>query len=267
MSSPADTFGEFAEHYDAYTDHPLYEQWILGIEQLAREHGLAGRRVLDAGCGTGKSFLPLLELGYSVTGFDPVPAMLDRAAAKAAGRAQLVVADLRDLPVLGSFDLVLCLNDICNYLADPDDLRAAVSGLAANLAPGGLVVMDANTLAAFRTVFASTHRREAGGSVFIWEGGADESFAEGDVASVALEIFAPGDDGRYSRLVSPHVQRHHPRPLVESAFEEAGLDLVAALGQHNDGRRDPFADESSHFKTLYVARRAHATHAEEVSTT
>jgi putative phosphoribosyl transferase len=56
--------------------------------------------------------------------------MVERAAAKARGRAALHVCDMRALPVLGSFDLVLCLDDSLNHLLDVQDVRAALRGIA-----------------------------------------------------------------------------------------------------------------------------------------
>ena len=38
---------------------------------------VAGESVLDIGCGTGASIVPLLEKGLDVTGIDPSPYMLD----------------------------------------------------------------------------------------------------------------------------------------------------------------------------------------------
>jgi SAM-dependent methyltransferase len=266
QSSPQAAFGDFADHYDAYTEHPLYARWIVGLEALARRHGLTGRRVLDAGCGTGKSFLPLLDLGYEVTGCDASEAMLAHARRKAGGRARLVAADLTNLPRLGRFDLVVCLNDVCNYLASPGALRAALRGMAANLRPGGLLLLDANTPAAYRTVFAEVHRRERDGRVFVWDGSDQQAFEPGSAVEVALEVFARRADGAYDRLVSRHRQRHHPRELLLDAFRYAGLAVEATYGQHNDGRRDPVLDEAAHFKAIYFGRRR-SDPAEEVSLT
>ena len=122
-----------------------------GLLGLAYGHGLSGRRVLDAGCGTGKSFLPLLERGFEVTACDQSPAMLELAAAKAAGRVTLHLSDLRTLEPIGEFDLITCLDDVANYLTEPDDLTAALAALAQNLRPNGLLLFDANTLRAIAT--------------------------------------------------------------------------------------------------------------------
>ena len=40
---------------------------------------------------------------------------------------------MRELPVLGSFELVWALNDAANYLLGDDDLAKALTAMAANL--------------------------------------------------------------------------------------------------------------------------------------
>src|SRR5918999_1163154 len=95
-----------APFYDELTAAYDYESWLDGLEALALEHGLAGRRLLDVACGTGKSFLPMLRRGYEVTACDLSPAMVALAREKAPpGEADLLVADMRELPRLGEFDL------------------------------------------------------------------------------------------------------------------------------------------------------------------
>src|SRR5919109_3887558 len=112
-----------AASYDAFTAHHRYDEWTATLEELAREAGLRGRRLLDVACGTGKSFLPFLERGYDVTACDLSPAMAAIAARKAGGRARVEVHDMRSLPRLGAFDLVCCLDDAANYLHEPAELR------------------------------------------------------------------------------------------------------------------------------------------------
>src|SRR5215210_3637169 len=86
-----------AADYDAFTAHHDYERWTATLEALARRHGASGHRLLDLACGTGKSFLPFLRRGYSVTACDISPAMTRRARAKAGSRADVLERDVREL--------------------------------------------------------------------------------------------------------------------------------------------------------------------------
>jgi SAM-dependent methyltransferase len=59
--------------------HPQDERWWRLFEVLVREGDLAGRRVLDVGCGTGRWAAALGERGATVWGVDSSPEMVARA--------------------------------------------------------------------------------------------------------------------------------------------------------------------------------------------
>jgi SAM-dependent methyltransferase len=192
-------YDAMAPSYDAFTAHHRYDEWTATLEQLAREAGLRGRRLLDVACGTGKSFLPFLERGYAVTACDLSPRMAAIATAKAAGRAPVSVHDVRSLPRLGEFDLVCCLDDALNYLHEPAELRAALAAIAANLAPGGVLVFDTNTLLTYRTFFATTSVIQGDGEVLVWDGQTPAGLPAGGLARAILEILRAEYDGTGSR--------------------------------------------------------------------
>src|SRR5215204_6865970 len=83
--SAAAAYDALAPFYDRFTAHHDYELWTSGLLRLARAHGFSGRRVLDAGCGTGKSFLPLLHRGFELAACDQSPAMLDMGSSEGGG--------------------------------------------------------------------------------------------------------------------------------------------------------------------------------------
>src|SRR5690349_16268572 len=113
----AAAYDVLAPYYDDYTSGYAYEPWIAAIERRAVALGLRGRRALDLACGTGNSTGPLFARGYSVRACDISARMIREARRKYREQADaFLVADMRALPALGEFDLVLCLDDAVNYL-------------------------------------------------------------------------------------------------------------------------------------------------------
>src|SRR3712207_9348177 len=74
------TYEAMAPVYDRFTGHHDYEDWTRTLEGLALAAGLRGRRLLDAACGSGKSFAPMLARGYDVTRVEISPRMPEREA-------------------------------------------------------------------------------------------------------------------------------------------------------------------------------------------
>ena len=248
------TYEVLAPYYDDFTADHDYDSWTRSLEALARDCGLRGRRLLDVACGTGKSFMPFLDRGYEVVACDVSPAMVQLAAAKAGDRARLEVCDMRALPGLGTFDLVCCIDDAVNYLLTTEELVATFAGLARNLAAGGVVLFDANSLATYRSFFASISVLVGDERVLVWEGHAPGGFAAGGLAQATVEALHRGADGSWWRERAVHHQRHHPRAEVERALREAGLEPVAVRGMRLDGTVTEDFDELDNSKAVYVAR-------------
>ena len=101
---------------------------------------LGGRRVLDAGCGTGRVALELARRGLDVVGVDVDPDMLAVARRKAPD-LPWHLADLAglDLDPAEPFDVVVMAGNVMIFV-EPGTEQAVVSSLARHLAPGGLLV-------------------------------------------------------------------------------------------------------------------------------
>lgn len=251
-----DAYRPLAPVYDLFTAHHRHDVWLDRLEALARRHGLAGRRVLDVGCGTGKSFLPLVRRGYRVTGCDISPAMLAEARRAAPAGVRLVEADMRALPDLGEFDLVTCLDDAVNYLLEPSDLEAALRSMRSVLRPGGVLVFDVNTLHTYRTTFGADAVWERDQRLFCWRGMTAADAEPAAVHEAVVEVFTRDGPGRcWIRTTVRHRQRHHPRAAVERALTRAGLTPRAVRGQSPGARLSRDADEQRHTKFVFVAQR------------
>jgi SAM-dependent methyltransferase len=247
-------YERLAPVYDDFTDGYDHDAWIDALERIARNHGANGSRVLDVACGTGKSFAPLLERGYDVWACDISPAMVERAR-RCAGvdPDRVVVADMRELPQLGAFELVTCLDDAVNYLLTVEDLASAFAGVARLLSADGVYVFDTNTLATYRAGFAPEAVLERPLAAAVWRGETTGQIESGALCTASIELAQP--DGRTG--VSRHVQRHHSERTIRHALTSAGLACRAVLGQSTGGVLHEHADEEAHTKLVYVATRAH----------
>ena len=128
--SPAQGYALWAPHY--------VETAVSALEAHAVESlglALAGRRVLDVGCGTARRLVNAREAGAAVAvGVDLTPEML----AQATNEQLLAAADVRALPVAtAAFDVVWC-RLVLGHVAD---LGAAYGELARCCAPGGVVLV------------------------------------------------------------------------------------------------------------------------------
>lgn len=128
------------ERYDRWFDTP-WGRHASGVEQAALERGagaVAGRRLLDVGCGTGRFTAGFAARGARVTGVDLDPAMLAVASTRVQG--PLVVADAHRLPFPGDvFDVTVAVT-LCEFTADPVQV---VGELARVTRPGGRIVVGA----------------------------------------------------------------------------------------------------------------------------
>lgn len=242
--------------YDDFTHHHDYEAWVSELLSYLKPLGLRGRRLLDVACGTGKSFMPLLERGWEVTGCDISPAMVELARAKAGARARISVADMRRLPRYGEFDLVWCLDDAINYLLGIEEVDQALRSMLPNLEPEhGLLLFDLNTLETYRTFFAEEVEMEINGRRLLWHGRSDPEMSSGGIAEAVFEV-EPLGGGAATIPTETHRQRHFPEAEILGSLERCGYECLEVHGLFTDGiLRRPLEDER-HSKAVYVARAA-----------
>lgn len=251
-------YDAIAPVYDDFTAHHDYRAWIGTLLRLGAAHGLRGDTALDVACGTGKSFLPMLEQGWTVLACDISPAMVELARAKVGDTVRIEVADMRELPRYGSFDLVCCLDDAVNYLLSAAELEQALRAMAANLAPAGILIFDSNTLTTYRGFFGEHIEVEMNGRRLIWDGRSGGEAEPGGICEAAfgVEPLVPGTGPQIPPEL--HRQRHHPEAEVRAALDAAGLELVALYGHHQDGVPHQPMSEEDHTKAIYIARLARA---------
>jgi len=133
-------YDSFAEAYSAETETNLINGYYARPAILDLAGDVAGRRILDAGCGSGVLFAALRDRGAIVTGFDKSAGMLEQARRRLGGDADLRVAELGSpLPFPGgAFDDVVA-SLVLHYL---EDWGPALTELRRVLKPGGRLIVS-----------------------------------------------------------------------------------------------------------------------------
>ncbi|PZG20064.1 class I SAM-dependent methyltransferase [Nonomuraea aridisoli] len=136
----ANDYDTHAEAYTAENEAGIMNAYYERPAILALAGEVAGRRILDAGCGSGPLFAELRDRGAVVTGIDSSTGMLELARKRLGDGADLQVGDLRDpLPFPdGAFDDVMA-SLVLHYL---EDWGPTLSEMRRVLSPGGRLIVS-----------------------------------------------------------------------------------------------------------------------------
>src|SRR5690606_8434043 len=87
-------YDSFAEGYTAETENNLINGYYARPAIVGLAGDVAGRQILDAGCGSGPILAALRDRGAIVTGFDSSAKMVELARRRLGADAALHVADI-----------------------------------------------------------------------------------------------------------------------------------------------------------------------------
>jgi SAM-dependent methyltransferase len=253
---PAVTYDRLAEYYDLVHAHvtddiPLYLA-------LANE---SGGPILELGCGSGRTLLPLLKAGFEAVGLDNSEAMLTRARerVRASGLENLihlVHGEMTDFNLGKRFPLVTVPFNAWMHLPSRKAQLASLSCIKQHLIPGGQLVID---LPAPSTIVDAEHD-----GAMVLEGTfacekKNESLLQFsstrlDNKQQILHVTWIYDlvraNGETRRTVVP-MPLHYLFPRqAELSLQETGLELKALWGDYD---RSPYAADSE--KLIILAEK------------
>ena len=209
-----DKFGELAHRWwDPNSEFkPLHDINPLRLGWIERACGLAGKRVLDVGCGGGLLSEGMAALGAQVTGID----LSDKALAVArlhlleSGRSveyRHIAAEALAAEMPAAFDAVTCL-EMIEHVPDP---ASVVGACAAMVKPGG-------------QVFFSTLNRNPKAYLFAVVG-----------AEYLLRLLPPGTHD-YDKFVKPSELGRQCRRAGLEVEEIVGLNYSLLTRSYSLGR-------------------------------
>ena len=130
-------YATWAQTYDGQGNRAIRAEDPVMAALLHELGPGAGRRAVDAGCGTGRHTEKLVAGGWEAVGVDGSPEMLD-VARERVPQADLREGDLRELPVEdGSAALAVCALALSHL---PD--LTAMAELGRILEPGGVLLLS-----------------------------------------------------------------------------------------------------------------------------
>lgn len=144
-------YDSFADAYAAENETSLINAYYARPAILNLAGDVAGRRILDAGCGAGTVSSALRDRGADVTGFDRSTKLVELARQRLGAETDLRVADITDpLPYPdGTFDDVIAAL-VLHYL---EDWSAPLAELRRVLRPGGRLIAAVNHPIIFKVVY------------------------------------------------------------------------------------------------------------------
>jgi 2-polyprenyl-6-hydroxyphenyl methylase/3-demethylubiquinone-9 3-methyltransferase len=196
-----------ARFWDSHGDfRPLHLLNPVRLQFIASRAPLAGRRILDVGCGGGLLSEALARAGAEVTGIDLAPGMVEVARLHAAESGLAIdyrVAPAEELALQrpAQFHVVTCM-EMLEHVPDPAAMTATLARL---LVPGG-------------ALFISTLNRNLKSFLLAIVG-----------AEYILRLIPPGTH-EYERLIRPAELARWARAAGLTLAELAGIELNPLTG-------------------------------------
>jgi len=139
-----------AENYDLYVDivcpegSALNEKLCVDFHlDLAKQYGFEG--ILDVGCGTGCTTIPLLENGYDVSSLDLSQEMINFLQSKINSKglqANLICSDMTEFKMDRKFSLAIMPRSAFIHLTDRLQQKKALQNINKNLYKGAIISLN-----------------------------------------------------------------------------------------------------------------------------
>jgi ubiquinone/menaquinone biosynthesis C-methylase UbiE len=223
-----ESFGPIAPYYDELMSSVPYRMWVGYYLLLLSQQDVHPKKLLDVCCGTGTMAEMLQREGFSMTGLDIAPGMIEAARQKAAKKKLPIryeCMDASDFELDDTYDAALSFFDSLNNIVDPARFQMALGCVARHLKPGGSFVFDLNTAFAFEQKMFTQKRLHAAAKLrYDWVGDYDP---ESRIITVSMKFWYEGTE-----FHETHVQRAYDEAEVRDMLARAGFEQVKAYNSY-----------------------------------
>lgn len=240
---------EDSEAYDAFAyayDQALGERFFRSVRKLLTRiletYPPSERTHLDLACGSALAMRFFEQRGFLSTGIDVSLPMLEIARRRA---KRLVAADMRALPLRGTFGVITCLYDSLNHLKEHDELIEAFAEVRDSMNAGSWFIFDVNDPDIYRVIWGMKEPFVADGADFHLEMATKFNSRSGVGYALVRGWALLG--GKRVEIREEHRQRAYSRDEIVQALERASLEVVEVF------EFDPYG-ESRRVKLVFVCR-------------
>ncbi len=247
---------ELAQLYDLE-----YDDWDEDSAFWQSFAARTGGPIVELGCGTGRALAPLAQRGYTVTGFDSSPAMLERALERfqALGVAdedvQLECRSMESAVISQPVRLVFAALNAFAHLATPLQQTQTLTAAHRMLDPDGLLILDLfnpltqeyderDRMVTLRNVLADPRTGAPIQQFEIWEVDRETQVVQTTYLYDCLQA-----DGSIRRVTTTFPMRYSYRHEIEARLAQCNFAVENVFGSYE---ADPFT--GSEEKMIFVAR-------------
>lgn len=207
--------------YDELMSNVPYDKWVNYVQACCRRFQVAGKKMLDLGCGTG-TLTTLLDKHFEMTGVDLSANMLTIARDKLPHvpffQQNMIELDLND-----QFDIIVTFCDSLNYVTDESDVMTTFERVSDHLVNGGLFLFDVHSLYTIQSVYKdATFAYDSEQVAYIWNCFVEED----DRVEHDLTLFVKQHDEYYKRYDEWHIQKTFPIDKYKQMLSQTGFTIL-----------------------------------------
>jgi predicted TPR repeat methyltransferase len=237
-------YATLASWFEYLNDDCGYENWSQYFITKLKSYSV--KTGLDIGCGGGWFTRAFQKAGFSMTGMDISPEMLDFAqetAFKEGARSEYLLGDITKFKSPKKYDFATAINDCVNYIPK-NKLDAAFKCVKAALVKGGVFLFDISSPKKFHEKIANTVSVDDRDEVTYMSFNKEEE----DGVTMEVTLFVRQADGCYERLDESHRQYCYSQEEIITALEKNGFTLLAVEGHLGE-------DISVTDRILFIAKK------------